>query len=1111
MNTLLITPKQNRLLAALPTAEYLRLEPELELVALSPGQVIYEAGDTLDFLYFPTSGIVSLMWMADDGATSELAMTGNDGLIGVPSALGSETTAHRVCVQIAGNAYRIRSEVAHWLLQQGGELPRRVILYTHALMNQIAQVVLCSRHHSVEQQLCRWILLCLDRLLGVQIHTTQAVIANLLGVRREAISAAAGKLQAAGLMTYRRGCITIQDRPGLEARACGCYAALKQTSDRLPQSQPNDLNPPRVHLHPKSLRARAETQLKHKSVAPARTPVETDRLLHELQVHQIELEMQNEELTSACAEADAIRSHYADIYDFAPVAYVTLDALGVVRQINLTGAILLGIKRSQITQHRFSASVLPALLPAFNQFLSEVLGQRTRKTCEFELNPTQQRASAIVQIDAISDEDGLECRMVIADVTTQRRIEHALRERDQYQRALLDNFPFMVWLKDDESRFLAVNRPFADQFGWPSAESLIGKTDFDITSPDLAEGYRADDRAVLESGRSKIVEEWIEDHGERRWSETFKSPVTLDEQVIGTVGFARDITERKLAEEELRIAAVAFASQNGMVITDPKGVILRVNSAFSEITGFSAEDAIGQTMVLLKSGRHDKLFYQRLWAALREKGVWQGEIWNKRKNGQIYAEMLSITAINTPDGGITHYVASFTDITENKEAEAEIHRLAYYDALTKLPNRRLLQDRLGQAVAATTRSGLIGALFFIDLDNFKALNDTRGHDVGDQLLVEVAQRLRAAVREGDTVARQGGDEFVVLMEDLGTEIDEAAALASQLGDKLRGAIDRPFELKGYDYHCKISIGVGLFDKKETGENLFKHADLALYQAKNAGRNTLRFFDPAMQEALDLRSALEAELRLALKRQELQLYYQPQVDGAQRIIGVEALLRWQHPERGLVSPNDFIPLAEDSGLILPIGLWVLETACALLKSWEEDSATRELTIAVNVSARQFRQPDFVEQVQQVLETSRVNPAHLKLELTESLVLEDVKDTIAKIEAIKHLGVSFAMDDFGTGYSSLSYLTRLPIDQLKIDRSFVSSLPGPKSDETIARTIITMGGGLDMHVIAEGVETEEQRQFLEAHGCHAYQGYFFSRPLPLDELAALLKKDMQAGKR
>jgi len=419
-----------------------------------------------------------------------------------------------------------------------------------------------------------------------------------------------------------------------------------------------------------------------------------------------------------------------------------------------------------------------------------------------------------------------------------------------------------------------------------------------------------------------------------------------------------------------------------------------------------------------------------------------------------------------------------------------------------LPNRRLLQDRLSQALAATTRSGLIGALFFIDLDNFKAINDTRGHDVGDQLLVAVAQRLRAAVRGGDTVARQGGDEFVVLMADLSAELDEAATLAKHLSEILRDAIDQPFDLKGYEYHCKISIGVGLFDKNKTVEELFKHADLALYQAKNAGRNTLRFFDPAMQLALDQRSALEAELRLALQRQQLRLYYQPQVDGARRVMGVEALVRWQYPERGLVPPNDFIPLAEESGLILPIGQWVLETACAQLKAWEKDQHTRELIMAVNVSARQFRQPDFVAWVQQVLETHGVNPARLKLELTESLVVDNVKDTVEKILAIKRLGVGFALDDFGTGYSSLSYLTRLPIDQLKIDQSFVRNLPGPKSDETIARTIISMGGGLDMHVIAEGVETTEQLQFLEAHGCQAYQGYLFSRPQPIEALTAFL---------
>ena len=557
-------------------------------------------------------------------------------------------------------------------------------------------------------------------------------------------------------------------------------------------------------------------------------------------------------------------------------------------------------------------------------------------------------------------------------------------------------------------------------------------------------------------------------------------------------------------KDELRIASVAFESQNGMLITDSSGVILRVNPAFVRLTGYSADDAIGKSPALLKSGRHGPLFYQQLWGALKENGYWQGEIWNKRKNGKIYAEILNITAISAPDRGITNYVGSFFDITENKEAEAEIHRLAYYDALTKLPNRRLLQDRIGQAIAATGRSGLYGAIFLIDLDHFKELNDTRGHDVGDQLLVEVAQRMRMKMREVDTVARQGGDEFVVLMEDLSPEIDKAIALTKLLANKLREAIEWPFKLNDYEYYCNFSIGVSLFHKQDTAEDLLKHADLALYQAKNAGRNTLRFFDPAMQAALDLRNALEAELRHALKLKQLLLYYQPQVDTNLRVIGVEALIRWQHPERGLVPPVDFIPLAESTGLILPIGLWVLETACAQLKIWENEPLTSALQIAVNVSARQFRQPDFVAQVQTVLETSSANPMNLKLELTESLALEDVEDTIKKMQAIKRLGVIFSMDDFGTGYSSLSYLAKLPLDQLKIDKAFVCNLPGNSNDEAVARAIITLGRELDMNVIAEGVETKAQQEFLEAHGCHAYQGYLFSKPLPIEALELYLQR-------
>jgi predicted signal transduction protein with EAL and GGDEF domain len=372
------------------------------------------------------------------------------------------------------------------------------------------------------------------------------------------------------------------------------------------------------------------------------------------------------------------------------------------------------------------------------------------------------------------------------------------------------------------------------------------------------------------------------------------------------------------------------------------------------------------------------------------------------------------------------------------------------------------------------------------------------------LLVEVAKRLRSEVRESDTVARQGGDEFVVLMEALGSDANDAVTLARHLGEKLRKAIDTPFDLGVHAYHCRVSIGVGLFTGEDTVEELFKHADLALYQAKSHGRNTLRFFDPAMQSTRDKRSTLEGALRKALELDQLMLHYQPQVDFLRRVTGVEALLRWQHPVHGLVPPDAFIPLAEDTGLILSIGRWVLETACEQLKDWEGAEQTCELIMAVNVSPSQFRQPEFVSQVHDVLSTSGVNPALLKLELTESLVLENMQDSMEKMKAIKCLGVTLAMDDFGTGYSSLANLAQLPLDQIKIDRSFVRNIPGKRSDEAIARIIISMSQGLTMQVIAEGVETEAQWAFLETNGCLAFQGDLLSRPVPAAEFEAWLER-------
>jgi diguanylate cyclase (GGDEF)-like protein/PAS domain S-box-containing protein len=460
--------------------------------------------------------------------------------------------------------------------------------------------------------------------------------------------------------------------------------------------------------------------------------------------------------------------------------------------------------------------------------------------------------------------------------------------------------------------------------------------------------------------------------------------------------------------------------------------------------------------------------------------------------------------VSGADGKYYGRVWYFRDITGRKLAEMEIERLAFYDPLTGLPNRRLLHDRLQQALAASARHDKYGAVLFIDLDDFKTLNDTQGHNVGDLLLLEVAHRLLGCVREKDTVARLGGDEFVVLLCELSAEPEQAAAQAEAVSDKILAAISRPYALKNYEYHCSTSIGVSLFRNQDnTEDELLKRADTAMYQAKNAGRNTMRFYDPAMQAALAARAQLEHDLRRAQAENQLQIYYQMQTDHAGHIMGAEALIRWQHPQRGLITPGQFIPLAEESDLILFIGQWVLEAACSQLKAWESDPLTSELQLAVNVSARQFRQPDFALQVSQTLSRHALKPARLKLELTESLVLDNIEGAIVKMQALRQIGVRFSMDDFGTGYSSLAYLTRLPLDQLKIDQSFVHNIGVQHSDAIIVQTIIGMAKNLGLEVIAEGVETEAQRAFLEQHGCYLCQGYLFGKPVPVDEFVARLK--------
>ena len=565
------------------------------------------------------------------------------------------------------------------------------------------------------------------------------------------------------------------------------------------------------------------------------------------------------------------------------------------------------------------------------------------------------------------------------------------------------------------------------------------------------------------------------------------------------------IEAQQRSDAKLRVAATAFESQEDMMITDANNVILQVNRAFTETTGYTAEEVVGLTPRLLRSDRHGPDFYTEMSEAIRDTGSWKGEIWGRRKNGEIYPSWLTITAVKSDDGVVTHYVSTETDITERKAAQDRITHLAFYDPLTQLPNRRLLLNRLHQAKAASARSGHRGALLFIDLDNFKTLNDTLGHDKGDLLLQQVAQRLVTCVREGDTVARIGGDEFVVLVEGLNENPDQAGTRTESVGEKILATLNQPYLLAGHEYRGTPSIGITLFSGHQTTiDELLKQADLAMYQSKKAGRNTLRFFDQAMQALVTHHAALEADLREAVRQQQFTLYYQPQVVGDGRLTGAEALLRWQHPQRGLVSPAEFIPLSEETGLILPLGHWVLETACAQLVTWAAEPNTAHLFVAVNVSAKQLHQADFVDQVLAVLGRTGANPHRLKLELTESVLVSNVEDSIAKMAALKAHGVGFSLDDFGTGYSSLSYLKRLPLDQLKIDQSFVRDILIDPNDAAIAKMVLALADSLGLTVIAEGVEIEAQRDFLARLGCHGYQGYLSSRPMPLHEFEVFVKR-------
>jgi len=665
----------------------------------------------------------------------------------------------------------------------------------------------------------------------------------------------------------------------------------------------------------------------------------------------------------------------------------------------------------------------------------------------------------------------------------------------------LEQSPSAVMITDTEGVIEYINPKLSEMTGYQSDE-LLGQNNNILKSGEMPASLFIEMWNVLREGKT-----WTgqllnrKKDGSLFWDSTSISPLRDDTGTISHfIAVKEDITERLNAEEQLRMVAAVFETSNeAIMIADHRGLIKVVNRAFERITGYTADEVKGKNPSMLSSGRHDLDFYESMWETLTTTGCWSGEIWNRRKNGSVYPEWLSISALHDDDGKPTEYVSVFSDITSRKEAEAHIRHQAYYDALTQLPNRNLLLDRLEVAIHTAERDQQIISVLFIDLDRFKYVNDTLGHEYGDELLVQVARRLTNCVRESDTVARFGGDEFVILLHNIQSE--RAATL---IAEKIIRRLSEPFTLAGREIVIGASIGLALFPgESDDPDTLLRNADLAMYRAKQTGRNRFQFFTGSLQEQANTLMEMEQDLRLALDKGQLEIFYQPLVKAnTGKVTGVEALLRWHHPTLGMVPPDKFIPLAEDTGLIGPIGQWVLETACRQVNLWRQQGL--KLYLSVNISGRQRDLGLDASSLQSILEQSHFPADELVLEITEGMLLDNSDATIEWLQSFSDIGVHLAIDDFGTGYSALSYLKRFPIDMLKIDREFISEMTVNSDDSLLVEAIISMARSLKLRLIAEGVETDEQRKLLLSLGCEYLQGYFFCKPVPgkdfIDWLAA-----------